>query len=408
MRCRHCHCHLEQSFVDLGSAPPSNAYLTEKSLGAPEIWFPLKVMVCSACWLVQTQDYAQADELFGDDYAYFSSFSTTWIQHCEKYVGEVSSRYSLGPQSLVIEIAANDGALLQFFLKRGVPCVGIEPTASTARAARERGLEIVEKFFSEGLAKGLVEAGQSAHLIIANNVLAHVPDINDFVRGIALLLREDGVATFEFPSLLKLLEQAQFDTIYHEHYSYLSLHSVGAIFEKCGLQIFDVEQLETHGGSLRVHVQRKEFAPHSIDPSVASLLLIEAAEGLLSVDRYCSFQNRAEEVKNGLLEFLLRTRAEGKLVAGYGAAAKGNTLLNFAGVRGDLLGFVVDKNPAKVGKYLPGSRIPIVSEERLKEARPDYILVLPWNLKLEIMEQLQYVRGWGGLFVTAVPKLVID
>jgi ubiquinone/menaquinone biosynthesis C-methylase UbiE len=393
--------------VDLASAPPSNSYLTERSLHAPEKWFPLRVMVCEACWLVQTEDFAQADELFDADYAYFSGFSTSWLEHSERYVNEMTTRFSLGAQSHVVEIAANDGYLLQYVRKYGIPCTGVEPTASTAAAARAKGIDIVEAFFGVSLAKKLVAQSKQADLTVANNVLAHVPDINDFVAGFTFLLKEQGVATFEFPHLLKLLAETQFDTIYHEHYSYLSLTAVQRIFSANGLAVFDIEELPTHGGSLRVYAQRVDTGNHATSARVEQVLVAEKVSGMLSAAHYRNFQARTDFIKYELIRFLLEARREGKRVGAYGAAAKGNTLMNYAGIRADLIEFVVDRNPAKQQKYMPGSRIPIVSEDRLKREKPDFVLILPWNLKAEICTQIAYVKDWGGKLVTAIPNLEI-
>lgn len=408
MKCRHCAAPLELALVDLGSAPPSNAYLTEQTLHAPEKWFPLRVLVCERCWLAQTEDFSRADELFDAEYAYFSGFSTSWLAHCERYVADMAVRFALDAGSHVVEIAANDGYLLQYVKARGVSCTGIEPTASTAAAARAKGIPVVEDFFGVRLAKELAAQGKQADLMTANNVLAHVPDINDFAAGFAILLKPQGVATFEFPHLMQLVEANQFDTIYHEHFSYLSLGTVSRIFAAAGLAIFDVEELPTHGGSLRVFAQRADtgFQPRS--GRVDDLLRREVAAGMLGTTWYAGFQARADQIKNDFLAFLLRMKEEGRTVAAYGAAAKGNTLLNYAGVRPDLIPFVVDLNPAKQGKYLPGSRIPIVGESRLREAKPDCIVILPWNLKPEIMRQLDYVRDWGGSFAIAVPEFRVS
>lgn len=407
MKCRHCHAELTLSLVDLGSAPPSNAYLTSQTLREPEKYFPLHVLVCDHCWLVQTEDFAQADELFSADYAYFSSFSTTWLKHAEKYVVDMADRFSLDRNSYIVEIAANDGYLLQYAKARGIPCLGVEPTKSTAAVARAKGIEVVEEFFGVGLARQLVEQGKQADLTVANNVLAHVPDINDFVGGFATLLKPTGVATFEFPHLLNLIEQNQFDTIYHEHYSYLSLTAVATIFQANGLSVFDVEELPTHGGSLRVYAQRKDAGVRETSVRVAKLLERETLAGMCNKDFYVGFQRKADKVKNDLLVFLIEAQRAGKSVVGYGAAAKGNTLLNYAGVRPDLMSFVVDRNPAKQGKFLPGSRLPVMAEDQLKQARPDYVVILPWNLRDEVVEQLGYIRAWGGTFVTVVPALEV-
>jgi SAM-dependent methyltransferase len=407
MKCRHCATPLTLSLVDLGSAPPSNAYLTEASLHAPEKWFPLRVLVCQNCWLAQTEDFTGAEALFTADYAYFSGYSATWHGHCQHYVEHMIDRFHLGPDSLVVEVAANDGTLLAYVKARGIPCLGIEPTASTAAAARAKGIEVVQDFFGTPLAASLAAAGRQADLMAANNVLAHVPDINDFVSGFTRLLKPQGVATFEFPHLLRLITETQFDTIYHEHFSYLSLGAVVRIFSAAGLTVFDVEELSTHGGSLRVYAQRSDTAPHPVRPQVAALLERERAAGLFDSALYAAFQPRVERIKNAFLTFLLEAKRQGQRVAAYGAAAKGNTLLNYAGVRPDLLPYVVDRNPAKQGKYLPGSRIPVVNEACLKQDQPDYIVILPWNLREEITTQLAYTRTWGARFVTAVPELEV-
>lgn len=407
MKCRHCQTELTLPLIDLGAAPPSNAYLTKQTLHAPEKYFPLRVLVCTHCWLVQTEDYAGADELFSADYAYFSSFSTTWLKHAEQYVADMAQRFTLNANSHIVEVAANDGYLLQYAKVRGIPCLGIEPTTSTADAARAKGIEIVEEFFGIQLAEKLVAQGKQADLTAANNVLAHVPDINDFVGGFAVLLKPAGVATFEFPHLLRLVSENQFDTIYHEHYSYLSLIAVKRIFERNGLSVFDVEELPTHGGSLRVYAQRTDSGIHEISANVANMLQREVQAGMTAPTFYAGFQAKADRVKNDFLSFLIEAKRTGKTVAGYGAAAKGNTLLNYAGIRPDLLPYVVDRNPAKQNKFLPGCRIPIVDEARLKQARPDYVVILPWNLREEVMGQLAYIREWGGQFVVAVPSLKV-
>ena len=408
MKCRHCHTELTFPLIDLGSASPSNSYLNKVTLYAPEKCYPLRVLVCTDCWLVQTEDYAGADLLFSADYAYFSSYSTTWLKHAEQYVTDMVARFGLNANSYVVEVAANDGYLLQYTKARGIPCLGIEPTTSTADAARAKGIEIVEDFFGVKLANQFVAQGRQADLITANNVLAHVPDINDFVRGFAELLKPSGVATFEFPHLLRLVSENQFDTIYHEHYSYLSLTALKRIFEHNGLAVFDVEELPTHGGSLRVYTQRSDLGVRELSQNVAKLLDREAGAGMTTTIFYTGFQAKADQVKNDFMAFLIEARQAGKMVAAYGAAAKGNTLLNYAGVRPDLLPYVVDRNPSKQDKYLPGSRIPIVKESQLKQTRPDYVVILPWNLRKEVVEQLAYIREWGGQFVTAVPSLKVS
>jgi SAM-dependent methyltransferase len=407
MKCRHCRTELTVPLVDLGSAPPSNAYLTPDGLKAPEKWFPLRVLVCTKCWLVQTEDFAQANELFDADYAYFSGISSSWLAHSERYVEDMAARLGLNQNSTVVEVAANDGYLLQFVKARGIPCIGIEPTASTAAVAREKGIPVIEEFFGVRLANEMLTRGRGADLTVANNVLAHVPDINDFVQGFSILLAPDGIATFEFPHLLKLIEGNQFDTIYHEHFSYLSLTAVVRIFLANGLAVFDVQELPTHGGSLRIFAQRTDSGRQPRVAAVDELLLREARSGLGTVEYYAGFQAKTDKVKNDFLGFLLEATHESKRVAAYGAAAKGNTLINYAGVRPDLISFVADRNPAKQGKYMPGSRIAIVDESRILRDKPDYVLILPWNLKSEVMQQLDYIRAWGGRFVTAVPTLQV-
>jgi hypothetical protein len=405
MDCRHCKEQLETVFVDLESSPPSNAYV--KDVTAPEASFPLRVLVCTNCWLVQTEDYAAADELFEEDYAYFSSFSPSWLEHSKRYVHDMIERFGLTAEHCVVEVAANDGYLLQYVVEAGVPCYGVEPTASTAKAAREKGIDIVEEFFGVALGERLANEGRRADLTAANNVLAHVPDINDFVGGFAALLTEQGVSTFEFPHLGLLVSEGLFDTIYHEHYSYLSLTAVDRIFRENGLSVFDVEKLTTHGGSLRVFAQRSDTGNHAMSPAVAALLAEESEAGVSTADYYGGFQERVDGIRDGLLAFLDSAEADGKSVAAYGAAAKGNTLLNYSGVSADRVAFVVDANPHKQNQFLPGSHVPIVDESTLKEQKPDYVLVLPWNLMNEISSQLSYMNEWGGKLVRAVPTLEI-
>jgi len=393
--------------VDLGVAPPSNAYLTKLALKRPEKYFPLRVLVCEQCWLVQAEAYSRAAELFNEEYAYFSSFSVEWLSHAKKYVDQMIKRFSLTNSSVVGEVAANDGYLLQFVKERGINCYGIEPTASTANAARQKGIEIIQDFLNVKLASDLRQQGRTVNLLVANNVLAHVPDINDFSQACHLLLNDDGVFTCEFPHLLNLISQHQFDTIYHEHFSYLSFGTVVSIFTKNGLNVFDVEKVGTHGGSLRVYAQRSDTGKHDIDTRVEKLISEENTAGMTSIAFYCGFQEHAEQVKNDFLKFLIEKKEQGKLVVGYGAAAKGNTLLNFAGVKSDLVKYVVDRSPHKQNKFLPGSRIPIVSEDRLKIDKPDYVVIFPWNLSSEINEQLKYLPPSRTEFVTAIPKLSI-
>ena len=407
MKCRHCGAEATLPLIDLGSAPPSNAYLTEATLHGPEKWFPLKVVVCEKCWLAQTEDFFRSDELFDADYAYFSGFSDTWLAHCERYVVDMIKRFGLGAESHVVEIAANDGCLLQFVNERNIPCTGVEPTSSTAAAARGKGISIIEDFFGVRLASQMAQNGMQADLTVANNVLAHVPDINDFVSGFAILLKPNGVVTFEFPHLMQLIDKNQFDTIYHEHFSYLSLTAVSRIFERNGLKVFDVEELPTHGGSLRVYAQRRDAGKNNTTNNVRELLQREYTLGMTSPAFYLGLQEKANLLKDYLVSFLIERKREGKKVAGYGAAAKGNTLLNYAGVRPDLLPYVVDLNPAKQGKYLPGSRIPILSSEALINGKPDIVLIFPWNIADEIVQQIKYVRNWGGIFVSAIPQMKV-
>ena len=408
MKCRHCQAPVRLPLIDLGASPPSNAYLTHLTLRRPEKWFPLKVVICESCWLVQAEAYSRAAELFNEEYAYFSSFSTQWLEHARTYVDDMSERFGLNAESLVVEVASNDGYLLQFVKERGIPCLGIEPTASTAAASRLKGIDTIEEFFGVELATRLADSGRRADLMAANNVLAHVPDINDFASGFALLLKPHGVATFEFPHLLNLIEESQFDTIYHEHFSYLSLNTVKTIFAANGLEVFDVEEHPTHGGSLRVFAQPAATGRHPHSRRLSELLDREIQAGIRTPGFYAGFQQKAEKVKDDLLAFLIDARRQGRTVAAYGAAAKGNTLINFAGIRPDLLPYVVDRNPAKQNKFMPGSRIPIVAEDRLTETKPDFVLILPWNLRDEVTRQLDYVRSWGARFVTAVPELLID
>lgn len=407
MKCRHCGGTHFAPFLDLGTAPPSNSYLAEADLAKPELWYPLVIRVCRDCLLVQTEDFAGRETFFSESYAYFSSFSQSWLAHAERYVDQMVTRFALGPQSHVVEIAANDGYLLQYVKARGIACLGVEPTKSTATAARSKGIEIVEDFFGVALVERLAAEGRQADLMAANNVLAHVPDINDFVGGFAHLLKPDGVATFEFPHILNMIAENQFDTAYHEHFSYLSLLAVSRIFAANGLCVFDVEKTPWHGGSLRVFACRAASAAHALTANVQAVLDEERAAGLDRAETYAAMQDGALQVRDAFIDFLIDARRKGLRVAAYGAAAKGNTLLNFAGVKPDLLAAVADKNPAKQGHFMPGSRIRIVDEEALMALRPERVVILPWNLKDEIMRQLSSIRDWGGKFVTAIPTLTI-
>ncbi len=406
LTCRHCGTALHRVFVDLGHQPPSNAYVPPERLNAPEVTFPLKAYVCEECWLVQLPAHAAADALFTADYAYFSSVSKSWVAHAQAYVETMVERFGLTPKSFVAEVASNDGYLLQFVAGRGIPCLGIEPTASTAAAARKKGIETEELFLGEATGRAIAEKRRKADLVTANNVLAHVPDINDFVRGIGALLAPEGVATFEVPQLLRLIEGLQFDTIYHEHYSYLSLHTVRRVLAAAGLRAFDAEELPTHGGSLRVFACHKG-ASHQTSPRLEKLAAAEADAGITQAALYGRLQAEAERIKDELLMFLIAEKRAGRSVAGYGAAAKGNTLLNFAGVRADLLPFVCDAAPSKQGQHLPGSHIPVRPPSALVEAHPDTVLILPWNIAREIVETISHARGWGGRFAVAVPGLTI-
>ena len=406
MNCRHCDNTLEHVFLNLGFAPPSNAYLNAANLQAPEKYFPLKLFVCDQCWLVQTEDYSSSEELFTEDYAYFSSTSTTWLEHAKSYVDMIIERLGLGAGSFVIEVASNDGYLLKNFVARGVPCLGIEPTDSTAAVAEAAGVPVAREFFGQDFAIKLAQSDRCADLIIGNNVYAHVPNINDFTTGMQTALKPGGTITLEFPHLLSLIRLNQFDTAYHEHYSYLSLQSVKAIFARAKLRVCDVEKLTTHGGSLRI------YGCHANDvrvdsPAVARLLAEEVAAGLQRLETYKCFQQEADNVKNRLLSFLVEAKLAGKSVAAYGAAAKGNTLMNYAGVKPDLLPFVCDAATSKQGKFMPGSHIPILAPTELRKHKPDFVLILPWNIAAEVITSNEFVRAWGGKFVVAVPTLQI-
>ena len=405
MNCRFCQHPLTHEFVDLGFSPPSNSFLNKEQLNEPETFYPLKIMVCEKCFLVQIDEFAKHDAIFSSDYVYFSSFSTSWLAHAKAYTQMMINRFGFNSTSKVIEIASNDGYLLQYFKEQGVPVLGIEPTANTAAAAKEKGIDSVVDFFGVALAKSLVKKGTKADLLLGNNVLAHVPDINDFVGGLKILLKDNGVITFEFPHLLQLIDKNQFDTIYHEHFSYLSLIAVKQIFEKHGLSIFDVEEVTTHGGSLRIFAKHKEDATKEVSAGVETMLKKEISFGLKDLAVYRSYQQKADKVKNDFIAFLINAKKEGKSVAAYGAAAKGNTLLNYAGIKKDLIEFVADASPHKQNKFLPGVHIPVLDEEKIKTEKPDYIVILPWNLKVEISAQLSYIQDWGGKFVVAVPEI---
>lgn len=409
MKCRHCKTELNHVFVDLINCPPSNDMLKPDQLNEPEVYYPLKIFTCHNCLLVQVDEMRKAESIFNSEYTYFSSFSTSWLAHAKKYAEMMIERFGFNSSSQVIEIASNDGYLLQYFKERNVPVLGVDPTANTAQVAISKGIPTIIDFFGSELAqKKLVDQNIKADLILGNNVLAHVPDINDFVKGVKIALKDTGVVTFEFPHLMRLVEECQFDTIYHEHFSYLSFTVVKRIFESVGLEMFDVQELPTHGGSLRIFAKHIQDKTKEISSNVADLLKREEAAGMKTMNYYNDFQERVENIKYAVWDFLIKARKEGKKVIGYGAAAKGNTLINYCGIKGtDLIQFAVDASPYKQNKYLPASHIPVQGLESIKEFKPDYVIILPWNLKKEIMEQLKYIKDWGGKFVTFIPELSI-
>jgi len=402
--CRFCGAPLELVFADLGSSPLANSYLGPDDLAAAERFYPLTVRVCESCWLCQLPEAASPEEIFSD-YAYFSSYATSWVEHARRYVEAMIERFGFGAGHQVVEVASNDGYLLRHFKERGVPVLGIEPAANVAEAAREIGIPTEVRFFGLESAQALANRGHSADLLLGNNVLAHVPDLNDFVAGLAHLLKPTGVLTMEFPHLVRLVDENQFDTIYHEHFSYFSFVAVERVFAAHGLELFDVEELPTHGGSLRVFAQRTGEGNQSPSPRVAELLERERALGVETRPYYETFAERVRETKRKLLSFLIGVKRAGKSVVGYGAPAKGNTLLNYCGIRQDFLDYTVDRSPHKQGRYLPGTRIPILAPERIFDTRPDYVLILPWNLRDEIAQQMAAVRDWGGRFLVAIPEV---
>lgn len=407
MNCRFCQTPLQHVFIDLFNSPASNSFLQKEELNEPEVFFPLKVYTCHQCFLVQVDEYKKSDAIFDSNYVYFSSYSTSWLAHEKAYTEKMISRFELDNASQVVEIASNDGYLLQYFHQQNIPVLGIEPTANTAEVAIGKGIETITEFFGVQLAQQLVVKGIKAKLLLGNNVLAHVPDIVDFVSGMKILLAPDGIITMEFPHLMQLVDNNQFDTIYHEHFSYLSFYTVKQIFEAAGLEMFDVEELLTHGGSLRIYVKHPKNTVLAVEENVAQMIARETAKGMATVDYYNGFQQKAFQVKTDVLHFLLEQKMMRKSVAGYGAAAKGNTLMNFCGIKSDLIDYVVDANPHKQNKFLPGSHIPVVNEDYLMEARPDFVIIFPWNLKTEISEQLSYIRDWGGKFVVPIPALQV-
>jgi len=404
--CRFCDSLLRHTFVDLGTSPLCESYRTADELREVEMFYPLRVYLCANCFLVQLEEFVSPGAIFSE-YAYFSSFSDSWLQHCSSYVDKMIERFHLNKETSVVEVASNDGYLLQYFAQRGVPVLGIEPAANIAEAAMNKGIPTRVEFFGDVTAQALVAEGKHADLIVGNNVLAQVPDVNDFVEGLSVLLKPNGVITIEFPHLLCLMEQNQFDTIYHEHFSYFSFLTTEKIFDAHGLTIFDVEELPTHGGSLRVYAKHADDQSKTVSSAVQELRRKEEAAGLASVGAYGSFARRVERTKWNLLEFLITAKREGKVIAGYGAPGKGNTLLNYCGIRSDLLEYTVDRNPYKQGKFLPGTHIPILHPREIQERKPDFVLILPWNLKDEIIEQLSYIRQWGGRFVVPIPTVEV-
>ncbi len=405
-KCRSCGELLSSTFADLGMSPLANSYLKAAQLNQMERFYPLHALVCGSCFLVQLEEEAKAEEIFSD-YAYFSSFSDSWLEHARKYTETVTERFGLNPKSRVVEIASNDGYLLQYFVAKKIPVLGIEPAANVAEEAKKRGIPTEVRFFGEATARDLAARGNHADLIVANNVLAHVPDLNGFVGGLKVLLAANGVATLEFPHLMRLIEENQFDTIYHEHFSYFSLIALRRLFERHGLRIFDVEELSTHGGSLRIYVCHTEDESKRVVDRVMDLLRREEAAGLNTLERYVSFEEQVRKTKRSLLEFLIAARNNRQSVVGYGAPAKGNTLLNYCGVGSDFIDYTVDRSPHKQEHFLPGTHIPIHSPEKIAETRPDFLLILPWNLKEEVMDQMQHIRAWGGKFVVPIPKVQI-
>lgn len=407
LRCRACLIPLGDPFLSLGSQPISNAFLKPLQLRAMEPTYPLDLYCCPSCFLVQLPEFEKAENIFNEDYAYFSSFSTSWLDHCRRYAGLMIDRFKLGASSLVMEVASNDGYLLQYFKEKGIPVLGVEPAANTARVAQQKGIPTDVCFFDVPYAKKLAQSGRKADLFAGNNVLAHNPNLRDFVEAFTHALKPDGVITLEFPHLLQMMQQNQFDTIYHEHYSYLALHPLIRLFNDFRLSIFDTDRLPTHGGSLRIYACHKGSRLDVTTERVKETIAEEKAYGLLDSSVYADYRKRVEKVKRDLVGFLITAKSQGKRVAAYGAPAKGNTLLNYCGARTDLIEFTVDKNPAKQGKFLPGTHIPVFAPERLIFEKPDYVVILPWNLKEEIIEQMAAVKGWGGSFVIPIPALEV-
>ncbi len=404
--CRFCRAPLSRTFVDLGMSPLCETYPAAADLNHGEVYYPLHVYVCENCFLVQLEEYEKPENIFSD-YPYFSSFADSWLKHSDIYCGMMTARFGLNARSLVVEVASNDGYLLQYFLRRGVPVLGVEPAANVAKVAVEKGVPTLVRFFGTELAKTLAAEGRSADVVLGNNVLAQVPDLNDFVEGLKILLKPHGVLTLEFPHLLRLIEHNEFDTIYHEHFSYFSMLTTVKILEAHGLRAFDVEELSTHGGSLRVFACRAEDGTHQLAKRVDDILAEEKSAGLGSPEGYADFARQVRETKFALVEFLLSAARQGKSVAGYGAPGKSATLLHYCGIGKDLISYTVDRSPYKQGRFLPGTRIPIYHPERIRETKPDYVVILPWNLKDEISQQLHYVREWGGRLVVPIPKVLV-
>jgi len=406
MNCRFCNTQLKYKFVSLGSSPFSNSYLTKEQLYAMEPFYPLEAYVCDFCFLVQLGEFKSPEAIF-KDYAYFSSYSDIWLQHAKTYVDKMLNFLTLDNHSLVVEVASNDGYLLQYFIENKIPVLGIEPADNVAEVAIQKGVPTETIFFGTATAQKLASEGKHADLLIGNNVLAHVPDLNDFVKGLSILLKPDGVITMEFPHIMRLMADTQFDTIYHEHFSYFSLLTAEKIFNAHNLIIFDVEELPTHGGSLRIYAHHKDDHTKPISHNVFTLKQREFDAGFSDINHYLVFQEKVNAVKRDILNFLIEAKKEGQTIVGYGAPAKGNTLLNYCGVKTDFINYTVDRNPYKQGRYLPGSHIPIESPEKIKETKPDYLFILPWNIQNEVMEQMGYIRNWGGKFVIGIPKLSV-
>ncbi|WP_347275206.1 class I SAM-dependent methyltransferase [Candidatus Kuenenia sp.] len=406
LKCRFCKTPLHHSFLDLGLSPLSNSYLSAEQLQQPETFYPLHAYVCEGCYLVQLPVFESPENIFSE-YAYFSSYSESWLKHAKTYTGLMIERFGINSQSRVIEIASNDGYLLRYFKDRGIPVLGIEPAKNVARAAQDKGIPTISEFFGTQTAGKLASEGKYADLLLGNNVLAHVPDLNDFVKGLKIILKPNGVITMEFPHLMRLIDGNQFDTIYHEHFSYFSLITVDNIFASHGLTLFDVNELPTHGGSLRIYARHTKDASKPIDRKVTDLKNKEESLGYAHLEHYFSFSEKVKETKRKILAFLIESRRNGKSIVGYGAPAKGNTLLNYCGIRTDFIDYTVDRSPHKQGYYLPGTHIPIYNPDKINETKPDYLLILPWNLKEEIMEQMSYIRDWGGRFVVFIPEVEV-